>query len=371
MIWLWIAAALVSAGLAALVVQRAAAAARRAGAENPALGVYRRQMAELDELAERGLIAEGERRSVRAETGRRLLAAAGRAEPAGQSASPAVILAIAAAIPLIAVAVYAAVGAPGLADQPFAARLADWESAAKAGEPLDPAETAAVWRDIAAHNPNDPTPLTQFAGAELSAGQPEEAVQALHRAIALAPTRASLWEELGLTLMLSGDGGVGPDARDAFRHALALDPGSDNARYFLARARIAGGDVQGGLADWKTLDATLPADDPRKRELAQEIQQVTAAGALPAPSPQASAATSPSAPAGGVGPAQIQGMVDQLAAQLKANPDDPQGWVRLVRAYTVLGESDRRDAALAQARQRYAGHADVLAALDAAAKGGP
>jgi cytochrome c-type biogenesis protein CcmH len=59
-------------------------------------------------------------------------------------------------------------------------------------------------------------------------------------------------------------------------------------------------------------------------------------------------------------------MVDGLAARLKANPDDPAGWVRLVRAYAVLGETDRRDAALAAARQRYAGKPDILAQLNAA-----
>ena len=63
-------------------------------------------------------------------------------------------------------------------------------------------------------------------------------------------------------------------------------------------------------------------------------------------------------------------MVDGLAARLKANPDDPAGWVRLVRAYQVLGETDRRDAALAQARRRYAARPDVLSDLDAAMKPG-
>ena len=58
-------------------------------------------------------------------------------------------------------------------------------------------------------------------------------------------------------------------------------------------------------------------------------------------------------------------MVDGLAARLKANPDDPDGWVRLVRAYTVLGETDRRAAALIDARARYAGRPEVLKALDA------
>jgi cytochrome c-type biogenesis protein CcmH len=61
-------------------------------------------------------------------------------------------------------------------------------------------------------------------------------------------------------------------------------------------------------------------------------------------------------------------MVDGLAAKLKANPDDPQGWTQLVKAYTVLGETDRRDAALAQARQRFASRPDVLTALADAAR---
>jgi len=361
MIWLWIAAALVSAGLAALIVQRAARAARRAGDDNPALGVYRRQMAELDELADRGLIAEGERRSVRAETGRRLLAAAARAEPPPRASGPTPVLIAAAAIPLVALGVYVVLGAPGLPDQPFAQRLAVWENAASAGEPLDPAQMAAVWRDIAAQHPADATPLAHLAQSEFDAGQPGEADQALHRALTLAPRRADLWEMLGITQVIRANGDVGPDAQDAFRHAVAIDPASLNARYYLARARIAAGDAAGGLADWRALEAALPPDDPRRPELAHEIAQVAAAGALPAP-----AAPEAQNQPGGVGPAQIQAMVDGLAARLQANPDDPQGWVRLVRALTVLGEADRRDAALAQARRRYAGNADILGQLDAA-----
>ncbi|HEX3918571.1 MAG TPA: c-type cytochrome biogenesis protein CcmI [Caulobacteraceae bacterium] len=367
MIWLWIAAALVSAGLAALVVQRAAAAARRTGDANPAMAVYQRQMAELDELAERGLIAESERRSVRAETGRRLLAAAARGETPLKASRPTTVLAVAAAVPLLAALAYVLLGAPGFPDQPFAQRLKTWESAASSGQPLDPPETAAVWRDLAARNPTDPFPLARQAEAELQSGQPGEAVQALHRAITLAPRRADLWEALGAVYLMQANGDVSPDAMDAFRHALAIDPTSPNARYYVARARIAAGDVAGGLADWRGLLAALPASDPRHDVLAQDIQTVATTGALP--NPAAAPATGPSPQqAPGVGPAQIQGMVDGLAAKLKANPDDPAGWVQLVRALTVLGETDRRDAALAEARQRYAGHADILAALDAASK---
>jgi cytochrome c-type biogenesis protein CcmH len=64
----------------------------------------------------------------------------------------------------------------------------------------------------------------------------------------------------------------------------------------------------------------------------------------------------------------IRGMVAGLAARLDANPDDPDGWVRLVRAYAVLGETARRDAAYASARARYAAKPAVLEQLDEAAR---
>ena len=56
---------------------------------------------------------------------------------------------------------------------------------------------------------------------------------------------------------------------------------------------------------------------------------------------------------------------------VQANPDDPEGWVRLVRAYAVLGDAGKRDAALASARTRYAGKTQVLQQLEAAAKAEP
>jgi cytochrome c-type biogenesis protein CcmH len=369
MIWLWIAAALVSAGLAALMVQRAARAAQGAGAQNPALAVYRRQMAELDELAERGLLAEGDRRGVRAETGRRLLAAAGRAEPPLKASRPLTILIAAAAAPLLALIAYFAVGMPGFPDQPFAQRLADW----RASDPqtLSPPQMAAILRDVAAERPGDPAPLHNLALAELASGQTLEAIQALHKALMLAPRDAGLWGLLGQASVLQNGGDMGPDAAQAFRQQLALDPAAPVARYYLARARIASGDVAGGLTDWRALSATLSVDDPRRRMLDNEIARVSSTGKLDVDQSQGEGPPGGPAGAAGVGPQQIQGMVDGLAARLQANPDDPAGWVRLVRAYTVLGETDRRDAALAAARARYAGHADVLAALTSATQPPP
>ena len=61
-------------------------------------------------------------------------------------------------------------------------------------------------------------------------------------------------------------------------------------------------------------------------------------------------------------------MVDRLAARLKEDGSDIDGWVRLVRSYMVLGEADKARAATADARQALAGNADKLSKLDTALK---
>ncbi len=60
----------------------------------------------------------------------------------------------------------------------------------------------------------------------------------------------------------------------------------------------------------------------------------------------------------------IRGMVDRLATRLKDNGNDVEGWLRLVRAYMVLGERDKAQAALADARQAVGSDAARLQLLN-------
>lgn len=308
MILFWVVAGLLAAVAAALLLSRAARAAQSGAVGDPASAVYMRQLAEIDELAERGLIAETERKGAHAEAARRLLVAADDTQapwavgPADRKA----ILIAAVAAPAAALALYMAVGFPGLADQGFGKRLAEWR--ATDPQTLGPEQMAAVLQDVLRERPNDVEGLRYLALAQGAADKPGEAIRALRRAITLAPDRADLWEMLGKALAYENDGVVGPNAQIAFRRALELDPSLDGPRQALAT------DTQ----------APPPLDA-------------------------------------------IRGMVASLAAKLEAEPDDADGWVRLVRSYAVLGETDKRDAALKSARARFAGQPKVQAELTTAA----
>jgi len=57
--------------------------------------------------------------------------------------------------------------------------------------------------------------------------------------------------------------------------------------------------------------------------------------------------------------AMVRGMVDQLAAKLKDNANDLEGWLRLARSYRVLGEKEKSADAFKHAAQLASGDVNV------------
>jgi cytochrome c-type biogenesis protein CcmH len=94
------------------------------------------------------------------------------------------------------------------------------------------------------------------------------------------------------------------------------------------------------------------------------------AAAAPAPpkGPSASevAAAAEMAPADRNG--MIEGMVARLAQKMAENGSDVDGWLRLIKAYAVLGERDKALAAAASARSALAGNSDNLRRIGDLAK---
>jgi len=388
MIGLWIGAALLSALAATLIVLRSARAGAATAqlAEDPSLAVYRRQLAELDDLADRGLLPETEQGSARAEAARRLLTAADTPAPAPPSKPGQwLVAAAAAATPLIAAVLYIWLGSPATPDQPFARRLAQWSKQDIAS--LQPAQVAALLTGAIPNHPNDPALYYYLAKAQVMAGDTYSAERSLRRAVelapdrvelwgmlaraqaavgdnvsaerslrqavALAPGRADLWDTLGAFLVSQSPGEASPEALAAFAKARALDPTDVDAGYYLSRAKIAAGDVAGGLAGWKTLLGQMKPDDPRRRLVADLIAQVEKTHTLPVTPPPDPVAQAGNPDQQAQQQAMINGMVAKLAAQLNAQPDDPAGWARLVRSYGVLGDKPDQDAALARARMLF------------------
>ena len=136
---------------------------------------------------------------------------------------------------------------------------------------------------------------------------------------------------------------------------------------------------QGDKAHAASADARVAlAGDPDKlRRFAEGIE----GGATPmvpaAPAAPPAAASGPNLPgpsAADIAAAQklapdqqnqmIAGMVARLADRLKTEGSDVEGWLRLLRAYIVLGERDKAQAAAVDARRALMGEPDKVRRID-------
>jgi cytochrome c-type biogenesis protein CcmH len=66
--------------------------------------------------------------------------------------------------------------------------------------------------------------------------------------------------------------------------------------------------------------------------------------------------------------AMIDGMVSGLAERLKKDGSDLEGWLKLMRAYTVLGRRDDAVNAMRDAKTNFAGNGEALAKIEEFAK---
>jgi cytochrome c-type biogenesis protein CcmH len=63
----------------------------------------------------------------------------------------------------------------------------------------------------------------------------------------------------------------------------------------------------------------------------------------------------------------IENMVSRLDAKLRQNPDDLDGWLKLIQARRVLGQADLANDAVARGRKAFAKNAAAQARLSEAA----
>jgi cytochrome c-type biogenesis protein CcmH len=213
-----------------------------------------------------------------------------------------------------------------------------------------------------------------------------EAATAYGKALKLNPRGAGYASAYGEALVNAASGVVTPAAATAFTDARALDGSDARARYFLALARDQGGDHKGAIDDWVSLLNEAPPGAPWAPELRRFVEtaardaKIDLSGRLTATPPVIAGAANARGPssgdvaAAGALPAAaqqafIRGMVDNLAAKLKANPKDADGWIRLIRAYTVLGDKAAASAALHDGSAALADQPAMRATLAAAATG--
>ncbi|MBO6918218.1 MAG: c-type cytochrome biogenesis protein CcmI [Rhizobiaceae bacterium] len=353
--------------------------------------VYKDQLSEIDRDFENGLLTENEAELARIEISRRLIAADAKNEGAakGVAMSYAHVIPIALMIPAIAIGIYTFVGQPAAPDMPLALRTPPPETqVASRAVPEDIAQMVAQAEAHLVQNPNDGRGWDVLAPIYFRMGEFLKAQQAYAKAIELEGSTALRHASLGEAIVTTQEGAVTPEARSNFLRALELDPNAARPKFFLALGLGQNGQKDAAIDAFEALARTSPADAPWIRAVQVQIANlkgVEADSITLETLPASTTAQSESQPSQLGNPTQediaaasemeagdrmamIKNMVASLDEKLIDEPDNFEGWQRLLQSYIVLGEPDSAAKALERALKAFSSDTDQGRALLAQAK---
>jgi cytochrome c-type biogenesis protein CcmH len=262
-------------------------------------------------------------------------------------------------LPAGAAAFYLLLGSPELPGEPLAARHAVSQN--QSIETLISQVEAHLER-----NPQDARGYAVLAPVYLRLGRFNDAVNARRKLLALSGENSGRQSDLGEALTAASNGVVTADAKTAFERAQELDPTDLKSKFYLGVAAEQDGQREKAADIWRGMLADAPPDAPWAATVREALARVGAAPPPVANAPGPSDADV--AAASGMNEQDrgdmIRGMVARLADKLKTDGNDIDGWLRLVRAYMVLGERDKAQAAAADARRAMAKEPDKLRRVD-------
>lgn len=363
--------------------------------EGHEVAVYRDQLAEVDRDLRQGLIGATEAEAARLEISRRLLAAAGPATPAKKSRTKAqapgqatdddtglfrrraAALVALIALPVVSAALYLHWGSPTLPGMPLLTRQ---------DLPLEQRSLESMVAQVEAHleqRPNDGRGWEVVGPVYMKMGRFDDAVRARANVIRILGASAARESDLGEAQAAAANGVVTAQARQSFERALKLDPADPRAQYFLGLAALQDGREQDAARIWRTVLENTPANAPYRRLIQQSLTRLDPKAAQIPPAQIPPKPVEPNAPQPGPSRedlaaaaqltpeqrvAMVRGMVERLADRLKADGSDFEGWLRLVRAYVVMGDADKAREALGDARKAIGADTDKNNRLDALAQ---
>jgi cytochrome c-type biogenesis protein CcmH len=266
-------------------------------------------------------------------------------------------------LPLAGFGLYLMLGSPQLPSQSAMDRLA--EERARTSPEIQALEAKVE------QSPSDAQSWIDLGRAYADVERAKDAKDAFAKAMALGRKEPDLLRQFAHAAILAEGGRVAADAQSALQRALSADPSDPTARFFLALAKAQNQDVEGALTDWLALEGQLPPEAPLRALLTENIDKAARQlGKDPATLPGRATGSGTAGPSGEdmAAAAQmsaeqrqafIESMVERLAARMKEEPDNLEGWIQLANAYGVLEKREEARAAWAEAAKRAPSRIDV------------
>jgi cytochrome c-type biogenesis protein CcmH len=266
---------------------------------------------------------------------------------------------IALLVPIGAVSMYTMIGNPAAID-PVATHKLDDEKMVQMVEALAARLKA---------NPDNPKGWAMLARSYKAMGRMNEAEQAYVKAGELVNTDADLMVDYADLLAVKANNDIEGKPLALVNKALALNPQHPMGLMMSGVAAYRRNEFKLAVAQWEKLLTLLDPESADAQQVDADIQDARAKAGMPSTTKTPGAAQGAdagklppvdAATAGPMTPEQINGMVERLAARLKAEPGDLAGWVKLARAYKVQGKLAEAEAAYGKAGKMVDADPDLL-----------
>ncbi|MDA9620004.1 c-type cytochrome biogenesis protein CcmI [Alphaproteobacteria bacterium] len=312
----------------------------------PDISVYTEQLKELENNFKLDLLSEVEAKRSRIEIERRILSVASNEEGVIIEEAPNSFFIISMLMFLLmSIALYSVLGTPSMPDYPRS--LA--EKARLEGDQAEDYKTKIKLRErlvtqLASKAP-DIEGLVYLSRLEMSLGNFQSAAKALYQAQVIDPKSFDLQLMYGESLIVAAKEKVTPAALVVLNKAAKTQPTHPGPKYYFALADYQAGDIEVAYRNWLEISRGLEEQSPLKPlvdywadKAAMELGLVQGLPEIRAPSITSEQVETIQNMDEGEQAELIYQMVLQLADKQTQNPDNIEGWLRLSRAYMVLGQ---------------------------------
>ena len=316
--------------------------------------IYQDQLSEVDRDELAGTIDAPEAKAARAEIRRRLTIAETtmkKSQPLSSGWKMLALVSTAAFVILGGVNLYAYLGTPELPSvsnlQPPTPAVPTTQDSVSGSGQIDTLITKLQARMQA--NPRDAEGWRMLGWAQFNKQNYAASAEAYAKAVEIDPANIDYRSAYAESLVQTADGIVTPKAQSLITEVLAKDPKNFRARFYDSLAQEQAGDKTGALDRWIALLAASPEGAGWREDVIARIVNLGKATGRDVSAIVASASPSTSvitdaqksaiqAPPEGDQTAMIKGMVAKLADRLKTNPNDADGWIKLIKSYQVLND---------------------------------
>ncbi len=386
---LWVIFAILTAGVLIAILWPAFRSSTAHSSRNEYdIAVYKDQLKELEQDLDRGLISPEEAKSAKTEISRRILARSeGEDDQSkqGKTARNSQIPAVASLIifPCLTLGMYLYVGAPDKPDRPL--YLVKQEQKQKQNNQIAHVNSLiAKVEERLRENPNEGRGWEALAPVYFKMERFKDAARAYKEAARLLGETGERLTGYAESLVRENNEVITAEAKAAYEKALKLKPDMVLPRIRLIFALEQDGKKEEAVKAWQAILPVVKDNAPLTQMAKMRIAELTGkkagnvvktAKATEKPKPD-TANRGPSAEDVKAASqmnasdrtAMIQNMVSGLDERLSESGGSVEEWMKLIRAYNVLGKKDMALAALKKAKENLKENNDALSKLNAFAR---